>query len=227
VNGMYTEAKKYFKYLDLFREDIREEFDVLGVPQNISRLCDYGCGDGLTTFGLALEIQGAECIGVDLFDQESKPSPEKLDQYMASVERECHHSQAAVSGFPGDLCGLVSEKRLPQFIRGNIVLDHNLPSEVDLAYCKKVLLNLLIKEYKGTPSGEDGLLLGLKHIARNLIPGGLLCAVEYDIDFKLGKYLEMSKLNILKKVQLKRREIRSRGRTGVASSFSLYLCQRV
>jgi len=223
---MYAQAKKYFKHLELVREDIWEEFDLLGIPRNMARICDYGCGKGLTTFGLALENQGAECIGVDLFDQETIPTPEKLTRYMASVERECQYTGEAVSSFPGDLCRLVDENRLPKFIRGNIVLDHNLLPDIDLAYCKKVLVNLLGKEYKGTPSGEDGLLLGIKHITQNLEPGGLLCVVEYDKDFGLGKYLEMGKLSILKKAQLKRREIRSRGRTQVVSTFSLYLCQR-
>jgi hypothetical protein len=223
---MHAEAKKYFKYLDLVREDIQEEFNVLCVPQNISRNCDYACGNGLTTFGLALENEGAECIGVDLFGQETAPTPEKLNQYMAGIESECQHMQKTVDWFPGDFCRLVDENRLPQFIRGNIVLDHNLPTDIDLAYCKKVLVNLLGKEYRGTPYGEDGLLLGLKHITQNLAPVGLLCTVEYDKGFELGKYLVMSNLNILKKAQIKRREIRSRGRTQVVSTFSLYLCQR-
>lgn len=226
MNGMYAQVKKYFKHIDLVREDIREEFDLLGIPRNMARICDYGCGKGLTTFGLALENEGAECTGVDLFDWETTPSMEKLDQYLAIVESKCQNAKESVDLFQDDLCRLVAENRLPKFIRGNIVLNQNLPPDIDLAYCMKVLVNLFGKKYKGTPSGEDGLLLGIKHIAQNLAPDGLLCVVEYDKDFGLGKYLEMGKLSILKKAQLKRREIRSRGRTQVVSTFSLYLCQR-
>ena len=222
---MVARAKKYFKHLELIREDIREEFDLLGVPSNLSRICDYGCGNGLTTFGLALESQGAECVGVDLFDEPTKPTPEKLSQYVGAVEDECNHT-APNNAFPGNVCGLIKERRLPQFIRGNIVLNHNLPQNIDLAYCKKVLTNLLGKESEGTPSGEVGLRLGLKNITQNLTAGGFLCVVEYDKDFGLGNYLESSQLNILKRTQIKRREIRLRGRTKVVSTFSLYLCQR-
>jgi SAM-dependent methyltransferase len=223
---MHAEAKKYFKYLDLVREDIREEFNLLDVSRNLARICDYGCGNGLSTFGLALETQGTEYIGIDLFNDDSTPTLEKLNQYLAIIEDECNRLSPHHNAIPESVCKLAHQKRLPQFTRGNIVFDHNLPGDIDLAYCKKVLVNLLGKEYKGTPSGEDGLRLGIKHITQNLAPGGLLCAVEYDKDFGLGKYLEMSKLHILKKVQLKRREIRSRGRTQVVSTFSLYLCQR-
>jgi hypothetical protein len=42
---MYSEAKKYFKYLDLVREDIKEEFELLWVPKKELRICDFGCGD--------------------------------------------------------------------------------------------------------------------------------------------------------------------------------------
>ncbi|MGD8457684.1 MAG: hypothetical protein PVF83_14980 [Anaerolineales bacterium] len=223
---MDIEAKKYFKHLDLVREDIREEFAVLGVPQNPARVCDFGCGDGLTTFGLALETQGGECIGVDLFESNSKSTLETLNQYLATIRDECNRPPPQHKVIPESVCKLAHEKRLPQFFRKNIILDHNLPSDIDLAYCKKVLVNLKGKEYKETPSGEEGILLGLKHITQNLVSGGLLCAVEYDKDFDLSKYLEESQLDILKKAQIKRREIRARGRTKVLSTFCLYLCQR-
>ena len=69
--------------------------------------------------------------------------------------------------------------------------------------------------------------IGLGHITRCVRPGGTICVIEYDKDFGLAKHLEKSDLNILRRARIKRREIRSRGRTNVISRFGLYLCQRV
>ena len=64
---MGSDANTYFKHLDLVREDIREELDCLHLQPTGLRICDYGCGSGITTFGLALEVDEAVCIGIDLF----------------------------------------------------------------------------------------------------------------------------------------------------------------
>jgi len=222
---MNSEAKRYFKYLHLVREDIREEFEQLGIHQKVLRVCDFGCGSGISTFGLALEIAGAECIGIDLFGEEL--TPKKLRQYVGAVRSQCQNPQFPENLFPADLCRLVAEKRSPQFIEGNIVGNQNLPRNIDLAYCKKLLVNLKGKQAKDRLSGEDRLLIGLKHITHSIRPSGLMCVIEYDTDFRLAKYLEKSDLRILRRTHIKRREIRSRGRTNAISTFALYLCQRI
>ena len=219
-----SEAKRYFKYLHLAREDICEEFERLELHPKAWRVCDFGCGSGIFTFGLALEIPGAECMGLDLFDGDT--TLEKLGKYVSVVRSQCQSSELAEKPFPADLCRLVLETRSPRFIEGDIVGNQNLPGDVDLAYCKKVLVNLMGKGPGGGLSGKESLLLGLDRIAHSLRPGGLLCLIEYDNDFGLEKHLEKSDLNILRRARIKRREIRSRGRTNVTSSFALYLCER-
>ena len=69
---MVAEVKKIFQYLELVREDIREEFDHLGITKSAQKVCDFGCGSGIKTFGLALEIENFDCIGIDLLTR--KPS---------------------------------------------------------------------------------------------------------------------------------------------------------
>jgi len=157
---MSTEARKYFRYLDLVREDIREEFDLLGINYRQDRICDFGCGNGITTFGLALETQAAECIGVDLFSEEVKITPQEIDQLIETASIECK----VKSKYRPEICELIATKRVPKFRQGNIVTNMNLPQDLDLAYCKKLLVNVFLKEYAGIPSGEQGLITGLRNI---------------------------------------------------------------
>jgi hypothetical protein len=115
---------------------------------------------------------------------------------------------------------------LPQFRRGNIVLGKNLPRNIDFAYCRKVLTNIKGKEYENTPSGKGALLVGISNIVNCIRPHGWICIVEYDKEFKLGQYLERGGLRLIKQTQIKRREIRSRGRTPVISDLAVYQCQK-
>lgn len=224
---MYSEMKKYFEDLNLVRQDIREEFDLLGVPQKAARICDFGCGNGMTTFGLALEAGGSECVGIDLFDGEENASIfSRQNQYAEILKEKCALTQPLENIFPGDLCKLVHEKLFPRFVKGNILLGQNLSEGIDVAYCKKVLFNIWGKNYGYAPSGEDGLLQGLKNIAQSLRIGGLMYVIEYDNNLELEKYLEMSCLQVVKRAQTKRREIRSDGRTNVISPLILYLCRK-
>jgi SAM-dependent methyltransferase len=222
---MDSEARKYFKYLHLVREDIREEFERLEIRPEASRVCDFGCGSGIFTFGLALEMPGAACIGLDLFGGEV--TPEVLGGYIGAVRDQCQGSESPKGRFPAELCRLVLEARSPRFVRGDIVGNENLPANVDLAYCKKLLVNLMGKDSGDGFSGEEGLRTGLEHIRRCIQPGGLLCVIEYDRDFGLAERFETAGLVILRRARIERREIRSRGRTNVTSTFALYLCQRV
>ena len=115
---MYSEANRYFRYLDLVREDIREELDLLGLHQQRLKICDFGCGNGITTFGLALEVSESICTGIDLFD--SEPTPNTLAHYIEILENASHSTQPPKSSFPGGIYELIKRKRLPQFIQGSI-----------------------------------------------------------------------------------------------------------
>jgi SAM-dependent methyltransferase len=221
---MSTQARNYFKYLNLIRENIREELDSLEIQKENLKICDFGCGNGITTFGLALEAKGSVCTGVDLFNEETGITIREISRYIEIVKDQYH--QTVVNPYPDDLWKLINDNRTPKFQAGNIVLNKNLPNNIDLAYCKKVLINIMEKEYAGTPSGEQGLLAGLRNIAKCVRSNGWLCAVEYDKEFILEKYFELCGLRILRLEQIKRREIRSKGRTKTISTLTLYLCQK-
>jgi len=221
---MTPELKKFFRHLNLVRDDIRKELDLLGLSSQYQRICDFGCGNGLATYALALEKENADCFGVDLF--ESEADLDQLHLYTKDIQQICKDSQSPELFFNGDLYELHKEGRLPKFKKGNIVLNQGIPENIDLAYCKKVLINIRDKQYTDVPSGEIALIRALNNIAESLSPDGKLCVVEYDREFTLEKYFDASRFSVLNCTQFQRQEIRSRGRTNVVSNFTLYLCQK-
>ena len=76
----------------MVREDISEEFDLLGVSQEAKRICDFGCGNGIITFGLALESEGSECIGVDLFYREVGIDPQGIKKHIEIEKSACRET---------------------------------------------------------------------------------------------------------------------------------------
>lgn len=213
---MTNEVKNFFTHLNLVREDLQEEFRILGIKKRKIRICDYGCGTGLTTFGLAIEVQSSECFGLDMFTHKFGVNPNVILGYIGKLQREEH----------SEIFDLVESNRLPKFFEGNIVKNLNLPNNIDLAYCKKVLMNIYGKVYRGTKSGEIGLLQGIRNITETINSKRLLVAVEYDNSYMLEKYFKEAGLEITKRDHIKRREIRLKGRSTVVSDFDLYLCQK-
>lgn len=83
------------------------------------------------------------------------------------------------------------------------------------------------KDYPDSPSGTEALSIGLRNIANCLRSNGLLCVVEFDHEYELESYLVESGYRVLTRDQIQSREIRSRGRTDVVSTLTMYLCQKV
>ncbi len=152
---------------------------------------------------MGLKIAESVCTGIDLFN--SEPTPNTLAHYIESVKIEAQSTPPLKRPFPNDLRKLISSNTLPQFVQGNVVRNHNLPQNIDFAYCKKLLVNLLGMKYEDTLSGEERLLAGLKHIKQSIRPNGLACVIEYDPEFKLRKYIDLSGLCVLTQTQFNRR----------------------
>jgi hypothetical protein len=220
-----AEARQYFRLLHLIQADVQEELNLLGYSKQPTRICDFGCGNGLTTYSLALQFGAAECIGMDRFNSIGAPRVEDLHQFQEILKRYCVEETTRKQPFSEDLCRLVLEKRLPHFRRGDFLMGENLPDVVDLAYCKRIFVNVFGGKYAEDPSGEEGLHLAIERITASIRPQGYLCAVEFE-GFDLEKVFAEWNLRILKQATLHRRDVRSRGRTRAVSRYTLVLCQK-
>jgi SAM-dependent methyltransferase len=166
--------------LKLEREDIKQDlagFDLLKVP--ISRIGDFGCGWGYTSLSLMLELNPVECIGVDQFsgilDTPTLPSVQSLisqlnDFYSYEIHR---------SGESADIENLFANGNLPSFQVGDVVIGTHLPENLDVAYCKHVLINVFNNGYNTNgESGELAVVSAITNIAHALKQGGVFVLVE-------------------------------------------------
>ncbi len=160
---------------------------------------------------------------IDLFN--SKVTTEKISRYIEIYK--LSYIKSSRHSIPHELRELINSERLPEFIRGDIILNQNLPHRIDFAYCKKLIINWLGNKYDYASPGPELVLAGLRHISQCVRPNGMICVIEYDPDFRLEEYFILSNLKVLTRTQFKRREIRSKGRTNVFSTFTSYLCSKV
>jgi SAM-dependent methyltransferase len=137
------------------RDELRE--DLMGLPINeFKKVGDFGCGWGFVTWSLMQEIPASECVGIDKFDPNDPPtfsegfSRENIQNWYKQIDA----------------------KNYPDFWQGDIVSGENLPLDLDLIYCKRVMHNIFSNK------GEDELARAIKHIAQALMPNGWFCLIE-------------------------------------------------
>jgi tRNA1(Val) A37 N6-methylase TrmN6 len=118
-------------------------------------MADYGCGTGLRTIALMEQLSASHATGVDT-------DPNAIAQALSFV------SQLQATHVP-------VLKGLPQFIVGDVVTGENLPSDVQIAFSRRLLTNLLGSSHHGAPSR---LASALRNIAQSLAPGGYAMFIE-------------------------------------------------
>jgi len=184
--------QRFLERLKLEREDVRQ--DLIGLNLGnfpIGRIGDFGCGWGFATLSLILELNAAESIGIDQFVQDDfldVPSFEgarsQFDQLRVSVTTLPQDNATRM-----DILHLLDSGRFPTFLIGDIVTGANLPSNLDLAFCKHTLYNIFAGGYATNDlKGEIGVVSAIENIASAIKAGGLVCAVEpanSEVDFKL------------------------------------------
>jgi SAM-dependent methyltransferase len=222
--------RKYFKHINLYREDIREVVDNFRINFNRMRICDFGCGSGFTTFALALEIDKSVCTGLDLFPDDTQYSFDEILEIENRIKDDCIKKTSdpiRLKDFvKNELCKLVDENCYPAFIKGNILTGKNIPKNIDLAFCQKIFINIHEGKHVNECLGSDCVIKSMKNIARSLSSKGHLLSIEFT-GFKLNPFLEESGLEIIKSFDFTRNDIRSRGRTEVISNYTAALCQKI
>ena len=205
-----------FERFEFEREDLRQ--DLIGLDLDLSkcRIGDFACGWGYITLGLMLELQCRECIGVDRFEKNpilDVPSihdvQEQYNEIKNMVLQKTNSPQN--NGVINDIHHLLSNECFPRFHTGDIVAGDNLPSELDVVYCKKLLQNVFEGGYSNSYQGNDGVRLAVEHIANAVKRGGLIILVE-PAGTNFMTFLDGAGLELIRCCRIQRNEINGQKR---------------
>lgn len=212
----------FLERVSLEIEDLQEELKGLPMLKPGCRVGDFGCGEGFSTLGLMLLLQAKEAIGVDKFSGDAwSLSCQTVQQSWGDVKKSILNDVHSGNVLQQDLRKLFSEGRFPSFQQGDVLIGHNLPRNLDFAYCKKVLGNIYSGEYGNYPQGEEGLNQSLNYIAATLKQGGIFCAVEKTA-INFATFIEQAGYRLLNGYQVQRGEISVNGR--LTSSMRVENC---
>lgn len=159
--------QQFLDNVESARKELREDLANLPIGNRKYLVGDFGCGRGYNTWGLMFEIPNSECVGVDKFDPNEPPSIE-------DVLRGEPFSFESVSNQFNEF-GLSQVIHSPSVTKGDIVTGENLPINLDLIYCKRVLYNISTGD-----NGDTAILQAIKNIANALLFEGWFCFVEPD-----------------------------------------------
>ena len=222
---------EFIERLKLEIEDIHDELFSVPFNRTISKICDFGCGEGYTTLGLMLALKATECIGIDKFSNDLlSPSLQNVEQAFKRLQDSILNTSSFKEGsLQQDLQRLFSESGFPVFQKGDILKDDNFPDNLDFAYCKRVLGNIYTGEYNNFPSGEEGVSLAISNIEKTIRHGGFFCAIEKaSADF--APIFERKGMKLLRVCRVQRGEIGSQGRhtsTTMIAQYFIYCYQKV
>ena len=138
------------------------------------KLGDFGCGDGYVTLSLMLHLNAKECFGVDKNNDWKLPTIEE-----AKLEFNTGQN-VPVGDLSEEVRQLLNEERWPTFQQDDVLKPHDLPKNLDLAYCKRLLTNIREGAYNNSLNEDDRLSRAINNIVDCIKQRGLFCLVEMD-----------------------------------------------
>jgi SAM-dependent methyltransferase len=204
---------RFLSHINLVREDIQQDLE--GIKLNLPeyRIGDFGCGDGLTTLCLALDIPNSHCIGIDKFETSetfSVPTLSFVRQQLNDIRNFAQNINSAdekIEALLKDIYQTDQKNLFPKVILGDVVLNTNLPTDLDLVYCGKLLKNIKNSAYANPTDGDESLLLVVQNVVKTLKAGGQLLVIDFPCEIDYVSLLQSAGLNILSHSRIERGDI--------------------
>ena len=201
LKSFNDEVKAFFVEIEEQKKRIQKDLQVVELPLLNRRICDFGCGLGYTTYCLASMLNATESIGVD-----TDPAIiHKASLWFKAVK--LHKQLSAKEEATDEILTQEANQMLrivqsPEFLVRDVVSGEDLPSNINLAYCRKLLVNILAGNYENNISGIDGCKLAIKNMAKTITPGGWLVAIEEKQGGDFSQLFEMGGLYCVDKTYL-------------------------
>lgn len=171
------EITAFFIEVEEKKKRVQNDLQSLKLPLLNRKICDFGCGLGYTTYSLASILNATESIGIDI----DPVVVRKANLWIKAIKL---HMQLTAKDTLSDFAttqkanqtlGILSP---PKFLTKDVISGKKLPSKIGLAYCRKLLVNIIAGNYENKISGIDGCKLAIQNIAKTIISGGWFIAVE-------------------------------------------------
>lgn len=169
------------------KEQLQNDLADINLPLPTGKICDFGCGLGFTTYCLASILNATESVGIDV-------DPHSINQAKKWFEAIKLHTQFTSEMTLSD--NIIYQKsnlllgtlKPPEFVVGDVISGENLPSDITLAYCRKLLVNILHGNHKDNLHGIDRTRLAINNIVKTIAHGGWFVAVE---EFSGGNFSQL------------------------------------
>jgi len=177
IKAFNNEIKDFFHTIDDQKKLLSEDLKAIKFPLPVGKIVDFGCGSGYTTYCLTSILDAPEAIGIDI----DPNAIYRAALWFKAVKWHVEHSteeklsDSVIIQQSNLKLGIIKP---PEFIVGDVVSGKNLPSGVSLAYCRRLLVNIVHDNYDDGSSGTDRAKLAIKNMVGTIIPGGWFIAVE-------------------------------------------------
>ena len=157
-------------------KDISEDLAKIPDNQPCQRICDFGCGDGLSTLSLTSLLRAEKVYGIDKYEQninQAKLWGRALEKF---IELSKTNSDIDISLQNQAIKALALYKNIEFKVRD--VAEGELPLNLDIAYCNLLLVNIYNGSYENQASGISGVEAAIENISNSLVQGGYFLAIE-------------------------------------------------
>lgn len=168
--------RMFFRNLSEVEKDISEDLATLPNNQPYQRICDFGCGDGLSVLNLTSLLRARKAYGIDKYEQniyQSNLWSRALEKFLELSES---GSDTDISLQTQATKVLALYKNI-EFKVGDVV-EGKLPLNLDIAYCNLLLVNIYNGSYENQASGISGVETVIDNISNSLVGGGYFIAIE-------------------------------------------------
>jgi hypothetical protein len=176
--NFFQDVRRFFRTLDEKEKDFLHDLEMAHFNfQSGGRVCDFGCGDGLSTLSLISVLEPSKAFGIDKSEQniiQANLWGQALKKFLELSES--NHVQENKLRIKAK--HLLTSLHFIEFSVGDVVKGNEMPLNIDIAYCNLLLVNIYNNAYDNYLSGIVGVEAAIKNIVKSINTNGYFLAIE-------------------------------------------------
>lgn len=227
IANFFHDIRRFFRTLDEKEKDLLQDLKTVRINfKSGGKVCDFGCGDGLSTLSFMSVFEPTEAFGVDKSEQNIYQANLWSRALTKFIElSDSHHFQEKTLRIKAEQ--LLNSLQFIEFRVWDILQGNEMPFTIDIAYCNLLLVNIYNNAYDNCLSGIVGVEAAIKNITKSINTNGYFLAIE-----QYG-HIGINFNHLFKKAGLKgdgipflRKPITTNGR-GIAENYIRYVYRKI